>query len=128
MSSKKEPGNPFENRSIDRLELRCGQLEEHVTKLINSLADRRAAVVRLKDSLESQMTLDKRTAQAVEGDNGKLEQTYYDLCFERLAEAQLFNMRIEAIRSALSETPSSGCDKVFALLDYWYVLKLPGAL
>ena len=95
-------------------------MEDSISQLKNQLIERRSAVVRLRKQLAKQQILVKRVSQSykiAEADKGRLEQTYYDLYFERLAEAQLFSERIEEIRSVLAELSGVRGDKVFALLD-----------
>jgi len=109
-----------ENSNLSHLQRRCGEMEARIVQLKDLLADRRAAVVRMKERLDSQRALVERTVQgqkAIEGDKGKLEQTYYDIYFEQVSEANHFSERIGAIRSVLSRATGPAIDEAMGLID-----------
>lgn len=120
MTHKYDLGALLDNRSAIHPQLRCKQLEEVITKLANSLIEHKSTVENLKNRLRAQRSLVKRGAQAykdIEANKGKLEQSYYDIYFKQLAEAQQFNERLQTIRSELSVISGFSGDKLFPLLD-----------
>lgn len=91
-----------------------------VDQLKAALFERRDAVVRLKEQLGRQRDLvekAKERLRSVEGDKGKLEQTYYDLYFSSLVEAQLFSEKIDQIRMALAGKSGPEVTLVQTLID-----------
>ncbi len=59
----------------------------------------------------------KQTLYVAEANKGKLEQTYYDLYFQQIAEMRLFSKRVSSIRSVLSKMSGPAIHTVLELLD-----------
>lgn len=98
----------------------CKKKDVRIAHLKNLLAGRNASFIRLKERLEWQRARAMKAVQvqkSVEGDKGKLEQTYYDLYFRQLTEARKFSERVETIRAALSNATEASIDEARCLLN-----------
>lgn len=98
---------------IERKNLAVGHLKEKIQLKDATIASLKERVRKKNKAIEKI----REKQLLVEGDKGRLEQTYYDIYFDRLSDAKKFSSKIKQLKESLTELSENESAHALKLID-----------